>query len=322
MVAVRRHVGSDVALWWTTDFLTALASYSLVRSMDRRSRNESDASLNATLKTVVLALVHSNLLISVAATSVAVSTVLLADLAVELLPLFIVFAVTLFVYSFNRLTDLAEDERNVPERAAFIRRYGRVLFALGGGLYLLAVGGAIVQGVRGAPALIIPFVVAVLYSAVGLKRVLLVKNLLVGLSWGLIPLGVGVYYDVLLTTEILVMFVFITAMLTIAAVVFDIKDIPGDRAEGIRTVPVVFGPRRTRQFAVVATFLVGVAVAVLVVASVVSPLFSVLLAFVAYVAGYTLFATPERTPLFYGFVIDVEHILLALAVLGVEMLTP
>ena len=289
--------------------------------MNSGSRNTTYARLKATLRTAALALVHSNLLISTAATSVAVSTMVLAGLAVEPLPLFIVFAVTLFVYSFNRLTDLAEDERNVPDRAAFISRYGRVLFVLGGGLYLLAVVVAVFQGVRGAPALSIPFVVAVLYSVVGLKRVLLVKNLLVGLSWGLIPLGVGVYYDVLLTTEILVLFGFTTAMLTIAAVVFDIKDIPGDRAEGIRTVPVVFGPRRTRQFAVAATLLVGICVGMLVFVDLVSPLFSVLLPFVAYVAGYTVFAIPERTALFYGGVIDSEHILLAFALLAIELLT-
>ena len=287
--------------------------------MDTRSRNAGHARLHATLKTVALVFVHSNLLISVAATSVAVSTMLLAGLSVALLPVFIVFAVTLFVYSFNRLTDRAEDARNVPARAAFITRYGRLLLAVGAALYLLAVIGAIAQGVRGAPALIIPFVVAVLYSVIGLKRVLLVKNLLVGLSWGLIPLGVGVYYDVLFTPEILVMFAFITAMLTIAAVVFDIKDIPGDRTEGIQTVPVVFGPRRTRQFAVVASLLVGLSVGILVLSGRISPLFSVLLGFVAYVAGYTLFATPERTPLFYGFVVDGEHILLAGVLILVEL---
>ncbi|MFW5974274.1 MAG: UbiA family prenyltransferase [Natrialbaceae archaeon] len=269
---------------------------------------------------VVLFFVHSNLLISTAATSVALSTMLLADLPVEWLPLFIVFAVTLFVYSFNRLTDLAEDEENVPRRASFIDDYGFALLAVGTVLYFLATVAAIVAGIRGAPAMVVPLAVALLYSVFGLKRVLLVKNLLVGLSWGLIPLGVGVYYEVLVTFDVLFMFAFTTASLTIAAVVFDIKDIEGDRVEGIRTVPVLAGPRRTRQLASVATTLLGVGVAGLIAVGALHARYAALLVFLAYILGYSQFATTDRTPLFYGFVIDSEHILLAAILLATEAL--
>ncbi len=244
---------------------------------------------------------------------------LFADLTVEALPLFIVFAVTLFVYSFNRLTDLAEDEQNVPDRAAFIKRYGRGLFALGTILYLLATAVAIARGVPGAPAMVVPLVVAVLYSVVGIKRILLVKNLLVGISWGLIVLGVGVYYNQLFAVDILFFFVFITAVLTIAAVVFDIKDIEGDRAEGIRTVPAVVGPKRTRQFSAVAILAVGAVVFLLLVANVLHSQYLILFPFLGYILGYTLVARRDRTPIFYGFVIDVEHTLLAAILVGWEL---
>ena len=270
----------------------------------------------------ILSLVHSNLFISLAATSVAVSTTILADLALDPVPLFIVFAVTLFVYSFNRLADLAEDEQNVPDRASFVRRYGRFLLAVGGVLYLAAAAVAIVRGIPGAPAMALPLVVAVIYSVFGAKRVLLVKNLLVGLSWGAIPLGVGVYYGQLQTFDILFMFGFVTVMLTIAAVVFDIKDIEGDSAEGIQTVPIVVGPRRTRQLAAGATAVVGLAVAALVLAGVLPPRYSTLVAFTGYVFGYSLVATRDRTPLFYGFVVDGEHIFLAALLLAWRFLLP
>ncbi|MEF8937457.1 MAG: UbiA family prenyltransferase [Halovenus sp.] len=274
----------------------------------------------AVLTATVLFLVHSNLLISLSATSVALSTMLLADLAVDPAALFIVFAVTLFVYSFNRLTDLAEDERNVPERASFVRQYGVWLLALGAVLYLVATAVAIVRGIPGAPAMIVPLAVAVLYSVVGLKRILLVKNLLVGLSWGLIPLGVGVYYSVLGSFDILFMFGFITAALTIAAVVFDIKDIAGDRAEGIKSVPVVAGPARTRQFAVAASAVLGVIVVVFLLTGVLNRQYVLLLPFICYMIGYSLVATRDRTPLFYGFVIDSEHIFLAVLLGSWELL--
>jgi 4-hydroxybenzoate polyprenyltransferase len=268
-------------------------------------------SVPSPVATAILSLVHSNLLISLSATSVAVSTMVLADLDPRPIPLFIVFAVTLFVYSFNRITDLAEDERNVPRRAAFVRRYGPALLAVGGVLYLGAIAVAVVRNVPGAPAMVLPLFVAVLYSVVGLKRVLFVKNLLVGLSWGLIPLGVGVYYRELWTVDVLFTFAFVTTVLTIAAVVFDIKDIEGDREEGIETLPVVAGPRRTRRATALASALVGYAVVAFVAAGAVDSQYLLLLPFVGYMIGYCLVATPDRTPLFYGFVVDVEHILLA-----------
>ena len=266
----------------------------------------------------VLALVHSNLLIACSATGVAVSTAVLAGFGLEPLPLFVVFAVTLFAYSFNRLADRAEDEYNLPGRTEFVDRYGRVLFGLGTVLYLTAVGAVVVAGVPGAPALVLPPVVVVLYSVLGLKRVLLVKNLLVGLSWGLIALGMGVYHGDPTAPDVLGFTGFIVAMLTIAAAVFDIKDIEGDRAEGIATLPVVFGPRTTRLLAAGASLAVGGAVTALVLAGVVGTRYLALSGFTLYVAGYSLAATTDRTPLFYGFVVDVEHLLLALVLLALE----
>lgn len=263
-------------------------------------------------------LVHSNVFISLSTTSVAVSTVLLANLQFDPVPFFIVFAVTMFVYSFNRLTDFAEDRQNTPGRATFIGRYGKILLAVGIVLYLLATGVALAREIPGAPAMAIPLIVAVLYSVVGFKRVLVVKNLLVGLSWGLIPLGVGVYYDVLWSTDILFFAGFVTAMITIAAAVFDIKDIDGDSEAGIDTLPVRYGPRSTRLLAAAATALVSVVVVSFVLVGFLEPVSLVLLAFTGYVFGYSLVATPERGPLFYGFVVDGEHVFLALVLLALE----
>lgn len=277
-------------------------------------------SASTAVRSALLLFVHSNLLISLSATSVAVSTIVLADLTLDPVPLFIVFAVTLFVYSFNRLTDIAEDEQNVPGRASFVERYGTTLFAAGVVLYMLATGIAIATGIPGAAAMIVPLTVAVLYSVVGVKRILFVKNLLVGLSWGIIPLGVGVYYEQLFTVDILFTFGFITAALTIAAVVFDIKDIEGDRAEGIRTVPLVVGVARTRQFTAIASALLGLAVAAFVQLGIVGWQYLLLIPFTAYMIGYSLTARVSRTPLFYGFVIDSEHIVLAIALLCSEVL--
>lgn len=274
----------------------------------------------AGLAAVLRSLVHSNLLISISATSVAVSTMVLADLTPDPLALFIVFAATMFVYSFNRLADIAEDQQNIPDRATFVEHYGKPLLAAGGVLYLGAIAIAVWQGIPGAPAIVAPVVVAVLYSVVGLKRVLLVKNLMVGGAWGLIPLGVGVYYGQLLSRDVLVFATFITVMLTIAAAVFDIKDIEGDTEEGIRTLPVVFDAAFTRRLSAASTALVAGFVVAAIAVSFLPPIYSMLVVFNAYIFGYCLVATPDKGVLFYGFVIDSEHILLAALLVGYDAL--
>lgn len=274
----------------------------------------------APLLTVLALLVHSNLLISTAATSVAVTTIVLVGRSPDPVPLFIVFSATLFVYSVNRATDVEEDELNVPKRAAFTKSYGKVCLAAGVVLYLLAVGVAVVRGLPKAGFLVLPVAAAVLYSLARLKRVLLVKNLLVGIAWGTIPLGVGVYYDILPTVEILCLTTFFTIMLTVAAAVFDIKDIEGDRVAGVRTVPIAFGIRTTRVAAAATTVAVAVGVLAAVACGILPGEFLVLLGFLGYVLAYVPFATPERGPLFYGFIIDGEHIFLVILVLLVESL--
>jgi 4-hydroxybenzoate polyprenyltransferase len=266
------------------------------------------------------ALVHSNVLISASATSVAVTTILLTDHSLRPTPLFIVFAATMFVYSANRFTDLAEDEQNVPSRAAFTRRYGRYCLGVGAVLYLGAVVLALAWELPRAEFLLLPLVVAGLYSIGGLKRRLLVKNLLVGVSWGIIPLGVGVYYGDVWRSEILFLFAHVTAMLTVAAVVFDIKDIEGDAAAGIRTLPNVLGPAATRRLATVANLAVAVTVLGVVAVGIVPRSFLAMLAGNPEIGGYVARATPDRGPLFYGFVVDGEHIFLALVVGGLEIL--
>lgn len=279
------------------------------------SRTWQEESSGFPVTNLVLALVHSNVFIALGATSWVVTTVVLANLPLDPIPPFIVFAVTLFVYSLNRFTDIDEDEYNVPGRARFTKRYGRPILAVGVVAYLIAVSLAIVYDLPRAELLLAPLVVISLYSVVGLKKILLVKNLLVGIAWGGIPLGVGVYYGVATDPEVLLLTGYVVITLTIAAVVFDLKDIVGDRQEGIQTVPRVVGIRGTRYLTASATLLVTIGLLAVVEIGFVPPRYLVLVSYSAYVFAYCLFADPDASPLFYGFVVDGEHIFLAAIIL-------
>lgn len=256
-------------------------------------------------------LVHGNVVISVAAASVSVTTMHLADLPLLVGPPFVVFAVTMFVYSANRVLDLEADARNVPSRAAFTRDHGRTCLAVGTLLYAGAALLALSLGLPHVEVMLLPLVVTVCYSLAGLQRLPLVKNLLVGGSWGLIPLGTAVYVGAGLTVPVLVLAGYVTCLLTAAAMVFDIKDIDGDRAAGIRTIPVCFGTATTRRLAQAVNWALAVAVVALVASGVVPTAFLALLAYHWYVGAYVTVATRDRGPLFYGLVVDGEHVAVA-----------
>lgn len=273
------------------------------------------SSTGSLLIRIILYLVHSNVFISVATTSIALITILFLELPIQYIPLFIVFAATLFVYNLNRFTDRVEDARNNPARAAFFSRYGRYWLLIGIASYILAIAIGIWFSVPMAEYLILPLLVGLVYSVFRAKEILLVKNLLVGISWGIIPVGVGAYYGVLWRVELLFLTGFVTCMIVIAAIIFDIKDITGDKNAGIRTIPILIGPRRTRQLGLLSTLIVTVLVIVIVLLDVVPTKYLVVLVLNGYVASYIPFAEEYRGPLFYGFIVDGEHIFLGVIVL-------
>lgn len=283
--------------------------------MNTRSEGFTNAAAESRVLRVVLYLVHSNVFISVSTTSIALTTILLTGLPIEYIPLFIVFAATLFVYNLNRFTDRVEDARNNPDRAAFFSAYGHYWLVIGVVVYVVSIGIAIWLSLPMVEYLLLPLVVGLVYSVFRAKELLLIKNLLVGMSWGVIPLGVGAYYGILWQSEILFFAAYIASMIFIAAVIFDIKDISGDQNAGIRTIPILIGPARTRQLALVATFLVAGVVIGLVTFRVIPTHYLVVLAVNGYVATYIPFATESHGPLFYGFIVDGEHVFLGILVL-------
>jgi len=272
------------------------------------------------LRGVVLALVHSGAWISLGAASVAVATMLLVRFPLDPVPAFVAFAATTLVYGLDRVLDRDADAKTLPGRASFAREHGRALLIAGVALYLVAARVALAWGPPGLAAMVLPPAVVGLYSGVGAKRLFLVKNLLVGVAWGLLPLGVGAYFGAARSTEVLALAAFFAAMLTIAAAIFDVKDIEGDRERGVRTLPTEFGPRTTRRLAACATVAVAASVGAAVAAGGLPHRFLALLPYCAYVFCYSLVATPERGPLFYGFVVDGEHAALALLLFALELL--
>jgi 4-hydroxybenzoate polyprenyltransferase len=178
-------------------------------------------------------------------------------LGVSATPLLLVMAYLFSygAYTINRSTEFDADAVSHPERTALLGTRRRYLPYISGGCFLLGYAFALTVNFPFFVALLVPLAFALLYS-VGSKRLvgvigvsklkdkLLVKNLFVSLGWSLIPVLVGFYY--LKFEEVLAfMGVFIFLRLMVNTLVFDVRDVEGDSAEGIRTVPVVYGADAT-----------------------------------------------------------------------------
>lgn len=198
--------------------------------------------------------VHGSLLLAAIGASKVVVVSFLLSIPVNLAAL-VAFLVTLAVYNHNKLTDLDEDSVNAPERAALFGSRTRFFALLSVAAYITALGLAVGGGPVALALVLFPGVLGVFYStrwlpvfeADRLKDVLVVGTAAVAVAWAvplaLLPLAFDGH---VFGPAALVVLVFFFLRTVIAVELFNIRDVSGDRREGVSTLPVVFGTRPTQ----------------------------------------------------------------------------
>ena len=100
--------------------------------------------------------------------------------------------------------------------------------------------------------ILFPFCIGIVYSIkisnFRLKDVTGVKNITVALSWAVIGGFLPSTVSDLSPIAIMLIFYFAFSKLFINTVLFDVRDIEGDRINNVKTIPVVFGMKNTRRF--------------------------------------------------------------------------
>ncbi len=153
------------------------------------------------------------------------------------------------VYTLDRALGSTEDSINRSELNGANKKVA-LLFSLATfllGFYSLSNSGLIVIA-------LIPLITGYLYSKginigklnLKLKGGLGIKNLVVGLTWGIFIAGIagngiGNYLSVLLV------FFYYASKLFINSTIYDFKDVKGDLMAGLKTLPVSFGEKNTRE---------------------------------------------------------------------------
>lgn len=162
-----------------------------------------------------------------------------------------VFLMTFSVYNLNKLTDIGEDAINTPERLRFLAGKRTQMLYISLGAYVLSAIIAFLKLPSALPVIFIPLAANALYSArlipgiPRLKDIPIMKNVIVAISWA----SVCTLMPALETNEpakaIILVTYFMMARVFVNTVVFDIRDVDGDRANGVRTIPVILGRGKT-----------------------------------------------------------------------------
>jgi len=202
---------------------------------------------------IISFLISSSLFVAAALFSVVCFSFLSLNIPPHLPLFFASFLVTFSIYNLNKITDKEEDKINSPDRITFIKNRDHLLVALSVIAYAIALIIGILSGeILAIIVLLIPLWVAILYSiriAPGLPRlkdIFVAKSLAVAISLtSSTALLAYIYFKNPYIILFWVYFLFIK--LFINTVLFDVRDVSGDKRVGIKTIPAVLGVKKTKN---------------------------------------------------------------------------
>jgi len=201
-------------------------------------------------------LMVSSLFLSISSVLMLYLSSLLFEVALKPILFYAMFLVVYSVYSLNRLTDQEEDAVNAPERSIFVEGNERFLLAIAAVSYIVALVLGWIESPFAALILLFPIISGIAYSknifsAVGiprLKDIFLVKSLIVASSWAVCAAFLPVLYLSGNFIKLGFIFPFFFIKMFINTVLFDVRDVKGDAINGVNTIPVVIGIKKTRRF--------------------------------------------------------------------------
>jgi len=174
---------------------------------------------------------------------------LLAGLAMQI-PVYCAFALIIYAtYTLDRALDCKEDAINKQELQGANGKIGIIACVAA---FFLGTVLLVREGIYLAP--FFPFIVGYIYThgvrlgsySLKFKGSIGVKNVVIGITWGgTIALIVSQWCTCIGT--IVVIFLFYGLKLFVTSCVNDFKDVKGDLAAGIRTLPASLGENRTKK---------------------------------------------------------------------------
>jgi 4-hydroxybenzoate polyprenyltransferase len=215
-------------------------------------------------------LVYSSLYLSFAAGFMAYISSVLHEVPFNPVVFVLGMLITYSVYNLNRKTDESEDAINHSKRYGFTKKYEKLLFSTAIGAYVLALAISWLHGPAVVAISAIPLISGVVYSTPifprgfpyrRLKEIPVAKSLIVAFAWALPPALLPVYIaGAFPDTITLAVILFFFSLVFINTVLFDMRDVEGDRLTGVMTIPVCIGIAATTRLLNMVNLIFGVTV--------------------------------------------------------------
>lgn len=270
-------------------------------------------------RTVYNELVYGGHLLALGTASIASTAALIMGRQPTIELALMAYLFTFGAYTINRVIEADQDRVSHPERTVYLDRRRKVLPAVAAGCFVLGYILAYERNLYFLAALVLPLVLAVLYSVGSekmkkitgtrrLKEGLLVKNLVISFGWSLIPFLVGLYYLAApLSLFALAPFIFMRLMEN--TIFFDERDVEGDVRFGTKTIPSTFGDRTAGRVMLGFDLLSAVYVAAAVAFSALPSFALLLVVFPVYSIAYRRAENSSNANLVRDLVADGEYVL-------------
>lgn len=209
--------------------------------------------LKKILKLIFSELIHGGHLQSLGAVSVVFVSALLLDIKINWDVLLVIYLLFYSLFLYNRFKEIDIDYLTNPERTQHFRKYVKLMPLI----FYLAVFVLIGTLIYFSNILALIFTLillglGILYTLFFKKVTKVIwffKDFYVAIFFALLPSFLLVYYSRFsLDINLLLLSLFILFEVILMSIFLDIKDIKSDKKEGLRTLPVMLGEKKTISF--------------------------------------------------------------------------
>lgn len=250
--------------------------YNTINSADGKFYN----SIYNIKKLLLNEFLHGGHLVSLAAPALAISTIILLNLAIHWEFLLITYLGTLCIYNYDYIRGLNIDYSDNIKRSRHIQKYlnlRSILLIFYGVAFisLLIYFGNSLSIVFGVGLLLIGLLYTDIFKKFT-KKIVGFKNFYTSVSFSLLIIFTPIFYSYQINLMFSVFFIFILLQFIVDTSYCDLKDMRGDKKQNLKTLPLYFGREKFLNFLHVINI---VSFLILLVASIIKiiPIFSLIL---------------------------------------------
>ncbi len=193
---------------------------------------------------------YGGYLVSLCSPCLIITTCLILNINIDIPLLFISYLLPLIVYSYDYYKDIDKDAKNNSERAIYLKKKAKNYPYLLGFYFILLISLLALYSNFNLILFISLIVLGgILYNFLlkGItKKIPAFKNMYTAMIWAsggaFFPLF---YYSLPFNVSFIIIFTLIFLKCIINIIFFDLKDIENDKAEGLKTIPVIMGKKST-----------------------------------------------------------------------------